>query len=276
MMTTRKINSVWVQGELHLKETQPVFYSYINLWKTLFPTYEYKLWAEEDYLHLIEKYSPELLAIYNTKGLPYAAKSDIARYIILYYVGGLYVDSDVKVLKDFSFLIEGDNIDLVLVGMVLCKSKIYFSGYKYGNTIIYAKSGCIYLKVMLDRIIQNPCSKRKYSIANWIWTISGPGGLTKIVEELELYNNPKVRIIPHVMVEVCDFSNLATLSLTKEEMIKRYPYACSNHALAASWIRYASFWKKLGLIYSLYNEWNDFFILLALFIIMVQFYIIWS
>lgn len=272
----RKIHQVWVQGEEHFKKTQPIFYSYSTLWKELFSNYEYKLWVEEDYLPLIQQYSYKLLDVYNTPQLPYAGKSDIARYVILYYIGGLYIDADVEPYKCFDFLIEGDNIDLVLVGMALCRSKYYLSSYRYGNTIIYSKEGCIYIKAMIDRIIENPYNKQKYGISKYIWSYSGPGGLTHIVDELQLYNKPNVRIIPHNMVEVCDFSNLGILLLSKEEVIRRYPFACSSHKLAGSWIFAINFWKKIGLIYSLYNEWNDFFILLALFIIFIQSYIIYQ
>lgn len=63
-------------------------------WKKYFPDYEIKLWNESNFDVNIIQYTKEA---YEAKR--YAFVSDYARYWILYNYGGLYFDTDVKVLR---------------------------------------------------------------------------------------------------------------------------------------------------------------------------------
>lgn len=262
-MAKRKIHQIWCQGEEHFKETQPVYYSYIQLWKDYFPDYEYKLWSEEDYLDLIEEYSPELLAIYNTAP-SYSSKSDIARHVILYTQEGynLYVDTDYEPFTRFDYLINDDNIELGIVAMNLCNSKLYLASYKYSTAWIYAKGGSCYIKAMLDRIVAHPYTPKKYSNYSYAWDITGPNGFGAVLSKFDLLSDKATRIFSHSVIEVGDFSRTAITTASKEEILKKYPFAVGVHRMNASWVAGASNLKRLGKIYSFYNEWDDFIIIL--------------
>ncbi len=68
-------------------------------WKKHHPDWEYILWTDED----VDKFCLENKEIYdNTLNL--GARSDIARYEILYRMGGLYVDTDFECLRSFDWL----------------------------------------------------------------------------------------------------------------------------------------------------------------------------
>lgn len=72
----------------------------IESWKRFFPDYEIKEWNESNYdVHKIQ-YIHEA---YEAK--KYAFVSDYARFDILYHEGGLYFDTDVKVIKSFDEII---------------------------------------------------------------------------------------------------------------------------------------------------------------------------
>ena len=72
----------------------------IDSWIKFFPDYEIKEWNESNYdVHKIQ-YIHEA---YEAK--KYAFVSDYARFDILYHEGGLYFDTDVKVLKSFDDII---------------------------------------------------------------------------------------------------------------------------------------------------------------------------
>src|SRR5450759_451634 len=80
--------------------TQPVF-SYwtgndhtvhndlINEWRAEFP--QFKIFADAEVRPLIERYFPDRIELYDKICIP-AAKSDIARLLLLYEFGGLYID----------------------------------------------------------------------------------------------------------------------------------------------------------------------------------------
>ena len=76
----------------------------IESWKKLLPDYEIKCWSEENFD--IDKSVPYVKeANVNKK---YAFVSDYVRLYALYNEGGIYLDTDVEIIKDFSSLL-GEN-----------------------------------------------------------------------------------------------------------------------------------------------------------------------
>jgi mannosyltransferase OCH1-like enzyme len=68
----------------------------INSWNKYLPDYELKLWNEDNFdLNL----NPYALEAYQAR--KYAFVTDYARLYILYNQGGIYMDTDVEVLKSF-------------------------------------------------------------------------------------------------------------------------------------------------------------------------------
>lgn len=73
----------------------------IESWKKNLPEYEIVEWNESNYdVHKI----PYISQAYDAK--KYAFVSDYARFDVLYDQGGVYLDTDVEVLKDFSDICE--------------------------------------------------------------------------------------------------------------------------------------------------------------------------
>lgn len=259
---SKKIHRIWVQGEESLMVKEPEYYNYGLQWKKFFPNYKVKLWSEEDYLPLITKFSKLLLEAYNNAP-SYACKSDIARYTILYYEGGLYVDTDTEPLKNYSYLISDPHITLGLVCLDLCKSKLFFCGYRYSNSWLYAKKKCSYLYKFLVDISLTPY-ERYYSSLEYTWNTTGPGALTRLVKEEKLEKEDDVRIFSHSVIEVTSFANTTDANMSTTAILKKHPHALNVHRMRASWISGVQFYKLLGRIYSFYNNWSDFIIILSL------------
>ena len=266
----KKIHRIWIQGKEDLKIKEPEYYRYGTLWKKFFPNYEVKLWSEKDYLPLIEKYSKWLKNSYDFAP-SYACKSDIARYIILYYEGGLYVDTDTEPLRNYSYLINDHKIELGLVRLNLNYSKLLFCDYTYSNSWIYAKKKCPYLAILLNKI-----SKEHYigeDKLNYTWNITGPGALSKLVKKHKLEEESNVRIFSHSVIEITSFANSSDANMSSKDLLLKYPFALNVHRMRASWIPYANFYKLLGRIYTFYNNWSDIIILISLFL---NFYLIYK
>lgn len=256
-MNELNIHQIWIQGIESLKVVNPVYYEYSLLWKKYHPHANYKLWSEEEFLPLIEAYNPNLLNVYK-KAPNFASKADIARLVILYSIGGLYVDTDIECFKSCEFLLHGDNIDLVIVGMNLSKNKLLFGNFKFNNAWMYARQHCSYLELLLNRIAANPYDSNKWSAYNYTWEITGPKGLTDIVEQYKLPSEPNVRVIPHSIVEGTDFSNLELAKKTKEELLITHPFLISNHHLESSWVSGINGIKQsFGLFYNWLTDWNE-------------------
>ncbi|MCH5318473.1 MAG: glycosyl transferase [Paramuribaculum sp.] len=73
----------------------------IKSWKKYFPEFEVKEWNEDNFDVNVSQYTK---AAYNSG--KYAFVSDYARYWILYHFGGVYFDTDVKVIRTFDDIIE--------------------------------------------------------------------------------------------------------------------------------------------------------------------------
>lgn len=78
-------------GELPEKEK-----ACIASWQTAFPDYEFKLWNEDTFDFASCPFAKQA---YDAK--KYAFVSDYARAKVLYQYGGVYLDTDVKVLRPF-------------------------------------------------------------------------------------------------------------------------------------------------------------------------------
>lgn len=72
----------------------------IESWKKFFPDYEIKEWNEGNFDITMIPYTKEA---YRAK--KFAFVSDYARFWILYHYGGIYFDTDVEVIKDFSSIL---------------------------------------------------------------------------------------------------------------------------------------------------------------------------
>ncbi|MGO5037639.1 glycosyltransferase family 32 protein [Roseburia faecis] len=96
-MIPKKIHYFWFGYNEKPKEV----ISYINTWKRYFPEYEIIEWNETNFDINCCKYTKQA---YEAK--KYAFVSDYARIYVLYYIGGIYFDTDIEVCKPFENLLE--------------------------------------------------------------------------------------------------------------------------------------------------------------------------
>lgn len=73
----------------------------IASWRKYMPHYEIREWNEDSYNVFLSKYSEEA---YRLKS--YAHVSDFARFWIIYHHGGIFLDTDVELLKPLDPLVE--------------------------------------------------------------------------------------------------------------------------------------------------------------------------
>lgn len=96
----KTIHLVWFGGNPYSKI---VLYC-IKSWKKMCPDYEIKVWNEETFDVTCNKFVNE--AYQNKK---WAFVSDYVRLYALYNYGGVYIDSDVELLKSFEPLFENEH-----------------------------------------------------------------------------------------------------------------------------------------------------------------------
>ncbi|MBM6946444.1 glycosyl transferase [Bacteroides gallinaceum] len=105
----------------------------IQTWKDKMPDYEIKEWNEDNFDVNYNDFTKEA---YHVK--KYAFVSDVARLYALVKEGGIYLDTDIEVIKPFDNLLDKD----------------YFIGYecfgKIGTGVIGAKANVHFIRDFLD------------------------------------------------------------------------------------------------------------------------------
>ncbi|MGT2941084.1 glycosyltransferase family 32 protein [Streptococcus cristatus] len=96
-MIPKIIHYCWFGGNPIPEEYQ----RYIESWRKFYPEFEIKRWDETNFDVSISSYC---LEAYREK--QWAFVSDFARLYIIYNYGGIYLDTDVEVIKDLTPLIE--------------------------------------------------------------------------------------------------------------------------------------------------------------------------
>ncbi len=93
----KKIHFCWLSGE----EYPELIQKCISSWKNKLPDYEIKCWDTKSFDVNICQYTKEAF-----QAGKYAFVSDYVRLYALYYEGGIYLDSDIEVLKKFDDLLD--------------------------------------------------------------------------------------------------------------------------------------------------------------------------
>jgi len=174
---TADIPPKWQQFQTRLKE--------------LHPGWTYKLWTDADNLEFVTREYPDFLRVFT--GLPKnIMRADVIRYLLMYRLGGLYMDLDYEMLKPF---------DLVEHDIVLPWEGGHAPGEELICNSIFASSpGHPFWKMAIDDLAANP-PKGEGSIE----AETGPGFLTRIMKRgeaagMKLYRPEKELFSPAVPV----------------------------------------------------------------------------
>lgn len=104
---------------------------YMQSWKEYCPDYEIKCWSEDNYDVNSNSF---LKAAYKAKA--WAFVSDYVRLDVIYRFGGIYLDTDVELLKNLDFLLNNKAYIGIQQNGYYCTTGLGFGGEK-GNTAIY-------------------------------------------------------------------------------------------------------------------------------------------
>ncbi len=144
MKIPKIIHQTWKTEEIPTK-----WIPYQQRVKELHPDWEYRLWTDEDNDAFVQKEYPEFLDVF--RGFPKVIhRVDVIRYLILYKMGGLYLDLDYEMLKPFDF---------AEANIVLPKNRsLSFGDHadEVGNCIIASIPGHPFWKDVVDDLHMSP------------------------------------------------------------------------------------------------------------------------
>jgi mannosyltransferase OCH1-like enzyme len=167
------IHQIWLGSPIPSK-----YDGWCKSWKKFHPDFEYKLWTEKDILDLglVNE-----VAFFESKNL--AVKSDIARYEILYQLGGIYADTDFECLARF---------DDKLMSVSCFLGQVFSPEPEFNNALMGCVPGSPLMKLMIQSL------NRPVSHHNAIDIIKETGAikLTNLFFENELYMKENIVILP--------------------------------------------------------------------------------
>lgn len=230
------IHQIWFQGEENIPEHLKVYH---KSWIDMNPKYEVKVWDEKSIQEVLIKFNDkETTDMYNNY-VYMIQKIDLAKYVILYIYGGIYIDMDIKCLKPITDEFLGDN-DVILSELVynfFHASLFVCVGHNAMEKII--NNGVIMTvpkhPILLYTIEQAKKNKNSfyYNINKPIYVFSstGPICLTLATKKFKSENeSSKIKIIDETYFEACDL-----IQVNNEEC--KFPeHAIGVHLYENSWL----------------------------------------
>ena len=159
-MIPRTIHHIWIGPDPLPADHRP----WIESWKRHHPTWEHRLWTEEDLPS--DPVRPEVLERLRAP----VERADILRLEILYRHGGVYVDGDLECLRPLDPVLEGEDF----VGVCHKPGKIT-------NTLIAAAPKHPLLERALDEV--NPMEVYWTGQSERLKQVAGPLLLQRLVTE---------------------------------------------------------------------------------------------
>ena len=168
MPIPRIIHQTWKN-----KEVPAQWQKYQEKVKELHPGWHYILWTDDDNSAFVKKEFPEFYPVF--EAFPKSImRADVIRYLIMYKIGGLYLDLDYEMLKPFQCTDKE---------LVLPVSRQFALGDKMdllGNCIFASAPNHIFWKKMIDDLQKNPPRVNNYME---VLGATGPFFLTRIFDE---------------------------------------------------------------------------------------------
>ena len=114
--------------------------------------YEYMFWTDEMILKLIAEEYPNFYNIYKLARTG-VQKGDIARILLVYHYGGIYIDLDVLVLRNFDEILDMSSNKLYITYEPSGQTNALYNSDKYlCNAFFAANKNNSMLKVLLNNI----------------------------------------------------------------------------------------------------------------------------
>lgn len=256
------IHQIWYQGEAQIPNK---YIKNIQTWKQFHPHWEYHLWDETKMLQVISKYSPEIRQMFQS--FPYMhQKIDFFKYVILYQIGGIYVDIDAKAIKVIDPLLKKGTLLLSKVGtnyfesMMLTRHPIMVN-----NGIIFSRAQHPFLALLIKEIpkVYNATNPNMVK-AVYISRTTGPDLMTNMYHHYQknlMLTNKKISdqenqvvLLPHEYLEPCN---------PFDQVCQYTENTFADHQYELTWI--PKWMHYLLKIYFWFKRW--WFLILIIFII---------
>ena len=196
------IHQIWWQGHDNLSN---IHKKYRKTWISAHRKWRLILWDKLKFEKLLNRIDNNYYReLYNE--LPFMIqKIDMAKYIILFYYGGVYADIDTICEKPLDSLLNKYKYNLIV-----SKVKIYdIIDFKLiNNGLILCSKNNLFFNYLILEIVKNKKKKFYYTEDYYIINSTGPIAFSKAILNYVNNNNNNVKILEDNYLESSKLSNL--------------------------------------------------------------------
>lgn len=193
-MIPRLIHQTWRTIEIPEK-----WKPFVEKVQELNPGWSYKLWTDKENLDFVKNEFPEFFPIFFALPRP-ILKADIIRYLLMYKLGGVYLDLDYEVLRPFDF---GNN------SLILSKEESGpFSKRSFTNCILASVPGHNFWADVINDLQKNPPFVPDHTLVE---EATGPIFLSRIYHQKsysDIYTPDRIYYLPQWDNKETDFEKI--------------------------------------------------------------------
>jgi mannosyltransferase OCH1-like enzyme len=201
-------------------------------WKEHHPTWEYRFWGKREMEDFLETVCPEFKPYYYS--YPFNVQRwDSIRYLILYHIGGLYVDFDYECLQPLDVLLADSTCCMGMEPTVNCR--VHQKSLIVGNALMAAKPKHPYMAAIIEDMKVNFPVDYKREKAIQVMESTGPFMVTRVYEQLK--RKKSVTLLPADCVAPLTLWEVTMLRAGKEypEVIEKMEKAFAIHYFFGTW-----------------------------------------
>ncbi|MCD7849946.1 MAG: hypothetical protein LUH63_09535 [Parabacteroides sp.] len=203
-------------------------------WQVNHPSWEYMYWNKERMDTFVETYYPSYMDAYNK--FPYdVMRWDVIRYMILYKIGGLYVDFDYECLHSLDDLLSHNSCYLGMESKE--HAALWQKKYIVGNALMASTSFHLLIRELLETSFMQSIYDRRHK-GQYVMNVTGPCMVTRVYNNFQDKSSASLLdseiVSPFTQNEVIDYMN----GQANEEFLeKKLEKAYSVHYYYGTWLR---------------------------------------
>jgi mannosyltransferase OCH1-like enzyme len=205
-----------------------------DTWKEHHPAWEYRLWNEDDILGFIIEYFPEYMDSYHSFNYD-IQRLDAIRYLILYKIGGMYVDFDYDCLKNIEPLLNGKTCCFAMEPDI--HAKLFNKEMIFNNALMASAPAHLFFKRVIEEVFSK---KTPYNDSldkmEYVLNTTGPWMLKKLYntfgDKNDIYLIPEEFVSPFNKMEAQAVINGARTQHLEEKLKEAY----AVHYFLGTWL----------------------------------------
>lgn len=215
-----------------------LFKVFSKTWKRHHPTWEYMLWDNQKMIDFIQEFYPFYLDIYNAFKYD-VQRWDAIRYLILYKMGGMYVDFDYECLEPLDDLLKTH--ECCFSAEPAEHAELFHQAVYFNNALMASVPEHPFMKPVIESVFHHLNPDKEYP--NKMMEVLNTTGPLLLSGLYAKYNNKEsVRIIPAELVSPFTKADVQLyLSRERDEVLDEYlenklEKAVAVHYFIGAWL----------------------------------------